>query len=135
MTPEVGTIARAELTVGDADLAAVFSEPPADRFPAVFATARMIALMEVAGSRVLRPLLKDGELSVGVSVDVMHTAPTPKGATVTAEARFTGMEGKLYVFEVRAFDRGGEIGRGFHKRAIVAADRLIQGAARRCVET
>lgn len=131
MTLEPGATGRAELTVGEGDLAAAFSEPPTDAFPAVFATARMIALMEVAGSRVLRPLLKDGELSVGVSVDVTHTAATPKGATVTAEARFTGMEGKLYVFEVRAFDAGGEIGRGFHKRAIVTTERLMLGAARR----
>jgi fluoroacetyl-CoA thioesterase len=131
MNLEPGATGTAQLTVGDADLATAFSQPPADAFPPVFATARMIALMEVAGSRVLRPLLRDGELSVGVTVDVTHTAPTPKGATVTAEARFTGMDGKLYVFEVRAFDAGGEIGRGVHKRAIIATERLLLGAARR----
>jgi predicted thioesterase len=41
------------------------------------------------------------------------------------------MEGKFYVFEVVAHDRGGEIGRGMHKRAIVNVDRLLSGAARR----
>jgi fluoroacetyl-CoA thioesterase len=47
---------------------------------------------------------------------------------VTAEARHVGQDGKLFVFELTARDRGGEIGRGTHERAIVAADRLLGGA-------
>ena len=103
-----------------------------DIFPGVLATARMIALMEVAASRVLRPLLAEGELSVGVTVEVSHSAATPPGATVRAAARFLRQEGKMYVFEVWAEDGGGEIGRGVHKRAIVSSERLEIGAARRC---
>jgi predicted thioesterase len=104
---------------------------PGDTFPAVFATSRMVALMEVAAARVLRPHLREGELSVGVTVDVVHTAATPPGATVTATARFVGKDGKLFLFEVSATDDAGEIGRGTHKRAVVAAERLVAGAARR----
>jgi len=33
-------------------------------------------------------------------------------------------------FEVVARDRGGEIGRGTHKRAIISAERLLAGAER-----
>jgi fluoroacetyl-CoA thioesterase len=91
----------------------------------------MIALMEVAASRVLIPLLGPGELSVGVTVDINHTAPTPLGAEVTATARYTGRDGKLFVFEVSASDPGGEVGSGRHKRAIVSSERLQSGAARR----
>lgn len=129
---EIGTTGTAEITVCGNDLATVLNQRPGDGFPPVLATARMIGLMELAGSRALHPLLKDGELSVGVSIDVAHAAATPIGAKVCAEARFTGMEGKLYVFEVVARDPGGEIGRGTHKRAIVAAERLLAGATRRC---
>lgn len=132
MSLEIGTLGTASLTVCGHDLANVLNQGPDDGFPAVFATARMVGLMELAGSRALHPLLKDGELSVGVSIDVTHTAATPIGVPVTAEARFTGMDGKLYVFEVSARDTGGEIGRGIHKRAIVSAERLLSGAARRC---
>lgn len=39
-----------------------------------------------------------------------------------------GREGKLYVFEVVARDNGGEIGRGKHKRVIIATERLLAGA-------
>lgn len=132
MSIEIGTLGTATLTVRGDDLATVTCQQPADGFPPVLATARMIGLMELAASRVFHPLLKEGEVSVGVSIDIMHTAATPIGAEVTAEARFKGMEGKLHLFEVSARDAGGEIGRGTHKRAIVTSERVASGAFRRC---
>jgi predicted thioesterase len=95
----------------------------------------MIGLMELAASRAMRPILGEGELSVGVNIAVTHGAATPIGAQVTAEATFTGMQGKLYAFEVVARDPGGEIGRGTHQRAVVLSERLIKGAERRCHES
>ena len=129
--PELNTTATATLIVGPQHLASSISSETGDEFPPVLATARMIALMEVAASRLLLPLLGPGELSVGVTVDINHTAPTPLGAEVTATARYTGREGKLFVFEVSCADKGGEVGRGWHKRAIVSSERLQSGAARR----
>ena len=129
--PEVNATASAHFTVAPSDLASALNLEPEDAFPPVFATSRMVALMELAASRVLRPHLREGETSVGVSLDVVHTAATPPGATVTATARFVGREGKLFVFEVLAADNAGEIGRGTHKRAIVTVERLVGGSARR----
>jgi fluoroacetyl-CoA thioesterase len=125
------SIASAQLVVGSGDLASALPLGAEDAFPAVFATARMVALMEIASARLLYPVLASGEMSVGVSVEVVHMAPTPQGATVTATSRYVGREGKLFLFEVVASDGGGEIGRGKHKRAIVSAERLQSGAARR----
>jgi predicted thioesterase len=127
----VNSTASARLTVASSDLASALNLEPADAFPAVFATSRMIALMELAAARVLRPLLRAGELSVGVSVDVVHTAATPPGATVTATAKFVGREGKLFLFEVSAADDAGDIGRGTHRRAIISTERLLAGAVQR----
>jgi fluoroacetyl-CoA thioesterase len=132
--PAVNSTASVYLTVAPSDLATTVNLEPADAFPPVFATSRMIGLMEVAAARVLRPHLREGEVSVGVSVDVVHTAATPPGATVTATAKFLGRDGKLFLFEVSATDDGGEIGRGTHKRAIVSTERLVAGAARRGAE-
>lgn len=129
---EAGAKANVIWRVTEADLASAIAVDLPDAFPGVFATARMVALMEVAAARVLLPLLAVGELSVGVTVDVVHSAATPVGATVRTTARFVRQEGKVYVFEVWAEDEGGEIGRGFHKRAIVVTERLLSGAARRC---
>jgi fluoroacetyl-CoA thioesterase len=125
------SIGRAERLVDENELASALAVDGDEAFPAVYATSRMVALMERAAARLMQPLLGAGELSVGVQLDVRHMVPTPPGATVRAEARFVGMEGKLYRFEVVAFDGAGEIGRGQHSRAIVEAARLVAGAARR----
>jgi len=129
--PELNIIGTATLVVGPQDLASSISSQTGDEFPPVLATARMIALMEIAAGRVLQPLLGPGELSVGVTVDISHTAPTPPGAEVIATARYAGREGRLFLFEVSVADPGGEVGRGWHKRAIVSSERLQSGAAKR----
>lgn len=90
--------------------------------------------MEIASARILIPFLSPGQLSVGVSVDVTHNAPTPVGSKVEAESKYIGRTGKgekLYEFEVVARDEGGEIGRARHVRAVVDARRLEEGAVKR----
>lgn len=128
---EIGAQASASRTVTATDLASTLADNPADAFPEVFATSRMIALMELAAAQVLRPLLADGELSVGVTVDVSHSAATALGETVSATATYVGREGKLYMFEVMASDGAGEIGKGTHRRAVISTARLLEGAQRR----
>jgi fluoroacetyl-CoA thioesterase len=130
-TIEPGQAAEAAMTVGETDTAAALALEPEDVFPAVFATSRMIALMELAAARLLRPRLEADQLSVGVSLDVRHDAPTPVGSQVRATATYLGPEGKLFRFRVEAFDEAGSIGHGEHVRAIVATERLLAGAARR----
>jgi predicted thioesterase len=129
--PQLNATASCELLVAPSDLASSLSTDPEDSFPPVLATSRMVAVMELASAKLLRPLLGAGELSVGVTIEVAHTAATPPGVVVKAVARYTGREGKLFRFEVVASDPGGEIGRGTHKRAIILAERLLSGAAKR----
>jgi fluoroacetyl-CoA thioesterase len=128
---EIGAQASVSRTVAAADLASALSDDHKDQFPDVFATARMVAFMELAAAQVLRPLLDDGQLSVGVTIDVTHSAATALGDTVRATATYLGREGKLYIFEVEAEDTAGEIGRGTHQRAIISTSRLLEGAQRR----
>jgi predicted thioesterase len=129
--PVIDATATAELVVGPNDLASSIATEGGDQFRAVLATARMVALMETAAARVLQPFLGPGELSVGVTIDIIHSAPTPPGIIVTANARYTGRDGKLFVFEISAHDQGGEAGRGSHKRAVVETERLVRAAAKR----
>jgi predicted thioesterase len=128
---QVGDAGEAKLRVGSADTARALASSTGDDFPEVLATSRMIALMEVAASRIMTGLLAPGQLSVGVGVDVRHLAATPVGVEVRAVATFLGMEGKLYRFQVQAFDGGGLIGEGHHTRAIIGVERLVQGAIAR----
>ena len=126
-----GQSAEASITVQESDTAEAIGLGEQDVFPAVFATSRMVALMEIAAARLMRPLLKEGELSVGVSIDVRHGAATPVGYRVRAVAAYVGQEGKLHRFKVEAFDDAGPIGSGEHLRAIVSTERLLGGARRR----
>jgi predicted thioesterase len=125
---QVGETFEETLVVGPDDTAKALARSPEEEFPAVFATTRMIGLMELAAAKGLRPLLGPGQLSVGVGVDVKHLAATPVGVEVRAVATYLGPEGKLHRFRVQAFDRGGVIGEGTHTRAIIDAERLVIGA-------
>src|SRR5262249_40111053 len=132
--PQPGDSASAEIVAGDGDLASAFRPAPTDDFPRVFSTARMVALMEIAASRILQASLGAGEMSVGVTIETTHVAATPPGARVRAHARYIGRggrDGKFYAFEVFAEDEKGEIGRGKHSRAIVERARLEASAAKR----
>ena len=128
---EVGAAAEISLTVQPSDTAQALSISPQDTFPEVLATSRMIALMELAAARAMKPLLQSGQLSVGVTVNIKHTAATPVGCVVRAVATYLGPEGKAYRFKVEAFDEAGPIGEGEHTRAIIATERLLTGAERR----
>jgi predicted thioesterase len=126
-----GDTAEITLEVRYEDTAHALSTLTDDTFPEVLSTSKMIALMELAAAKLLRPLLKDGELSVGVVVNVKHLAATPIGGRVRAVATYTGPEGKMHRFRVQAFDDAGLIGEGEHTRAIISTERLLAGAAKR----
>ena len=128
---QAGDCAEVALTVAHGDTAEALALSAEDSFPPVFATSRMIALMELAAARLMRRLLEPGQLSVGVALAVEHRAATPVGGRVRAVATYLRPEGKLYRFKVEAFDDAGPIGDGEHTRAIVATERLMAGAARR----
>lgn len=128
---QVGDTADAALTVQLSDTAHALALTAEDSFPEVFATSRMIALMELAAARLMNPLLEPGQLSVGVTLDVKHTAATLVGCRVRAVACYLGVAGKLRRFRVQAFDEAGMIGEGSHTRAIIDQARLLAGAARR----
>ncbi|NOR24462.1 MAG: thioesterase [Desulforhopalus sp.] len=118
-------------TVLQQDLASEVAVGTEDSFPEVLATSRVIGLMEVSAARLLQPLLKPGELSVGVGIDIKHFAPTPVGEEVSVVATFLEPDGKLYLFEVEVFDRAGKVASGKHSRAIVDKNRLMDGAKSR----
>lgn len=128
---KAGAEHRFTYQVEDADTAAALTSVTGEAYPRVFATSKCIALLELAAGKLLVPLLRPGELSVGVVVDVKHLAATRVGAKVEARARFVESDGKLWSFEVVATDGGGEIMRGVHKRAIIEEARLLASAAKR----
>ena len=85
----------------------------------VLATPKMIALMEKAATDLLEKILPENFTSVGISLNIQHTAPTPTGMKIFAEAEIIEVSGRKILFEVSAKDDVGEIGRGKHERFIV----------------
>ncbi len=126
-----GDTGEAAFIATDRDMASSLAVSAEDNFPEVFATSRMIALMELAGARLMKKILEPQQLSVGVGVFVKHLAATPNNTEVRAIATFLGMEGKLFKFRVEAFDTAGKIGEGEHTRAIIDEARLLAGARKR----
>lgn len=98
--------------------------PDLQAMPAVFATAFMIGLMEWACMKVIEPHLDPGEGSVGIHVDVSHSAVTLPGQTVTVEAECIKAEGRRITFRVVAHDGLDKIGEGTHQRMVVPWNRF-----------
>ena len=99
--------------------------------PEVFATGFMVGLMEWTCMQLIAPHLDPGEGSVGVRVDVSHTAATPSGLTVTLEAECVGVDGPRLTFRVKAHDGVEPIGEGSHQRFVVAWDTFNARVARK----
>ena len=133
MSLTVGKKASIDYKFEKKDLASNLNISADLTFPEVFATARMIALMECSAAKLMLPLLKDDEKSVGVNVNITHMAATLEDDVAISTATFVGMEGKLYKFEIEVIDSAGVCGRGTHTRAIVSTSRLIEGAQRRAL--
>ena len=93
----------------------------------VFGTPFMAAMMENAAMTCLQQFLEDVQGSVGTHLDITHTAPTPIGMKVTAEAEIKDVSenGKMVVFNVRAWDEKGPISSGIHTRAIINNEKFL----------
>ena len=68
----------------------------------VIGTATLVYYLEWAGRRVIEPYLDDDEEGVGHAISVVHRAPAPVGASLTARAALTRHEGNRVVCRVEA---------------------------------
>ena len=91
----------------------------------VFGTPFLLALMEEATCNAVSDVLEDGQSTVGVSMDIRHSAPSPVGMEVRAEAALTEVNGKMLTFSVIAYDQAGEIGSGTVCRCIIRSESFL----------
>jgi len=98
----------------------------ADVLPAVLSTPSLIWFLEHTALELMRPYLEDGEITVGVQVDVEHSAPTPLGRQIACRARVVHTDGPVVTFQVEAHDEQERIAKGLHKRRAVRAERLLK---------
>ena len=97
----------------------------------VFATPMLIALMEKAACECLSGCLETDQTSVGVEINVSHTAASPTGAEITATATIEYVFGRKVEFKATANDGAGEISNGRHTRVIVDPEKFMKKAKKR----
>ena len=91
----------------------------------VFATPSMVALMENAAMMAVASALPEGSATVGTQINTSHIKASPIGATITASAQLTEVEGRMLTFAVKAWDEKGVIGEGVHTRFVVDRERFL----------
>jgi len=97
--------------------------------PRVFSTGFMIGLMEWACVRFVNEHIDwPREQSVGIDVNLNHTAVTPPGLTVNVKGELVEVDGKRLVFSIVAHDGVDQISRGTHQRFIVNAEKFVAKA-------
>ena len=94
--------------------------------PDVFGTPFLVGLFEGVSAELMAPHLGPGEQSVGIGMNLKHTAPTPLGMEIRAKTEVTGVDGRKLTFKVEAFDEKEKIGEAVHERFIINADKFNQ---------
>lgn len=103
--------------------------------PPVFATAFLVGFVEWACIEGLRPYLAPELRTVGVHVDLSHSAATPVGMSVTADVELVAVEGRRLRFKVVCRDDAEVVSEGFHDRHIVEAPKLLARLARKKISS
>lgn len=125
-----GLVGTATMDVGEEHTAARLKS---GRAP-VLATPILVALMEAAAVDCIEQLLPAGQESVGVRIEIEHSAPTPVGMRVTARAELKQIERRTLVFDVEAHDARERVGHGRHVRVLVDRDRFRAKVSAKCDE-
>ena len=102
---------------------------------AVLATPVMINLIEAAALAAVEHLLPADHQSLGIHLDVSHTAATPVGLRVTATAEVSEVHGRTISFQVAARDEFEQIGGGTHRRVVVSVSRFDERVQRKLAQT
>lgn len=118
-----GHRASVALTVRQEDTARAIGSGDVD----VLATPRVLALAEEAAVDALGGALPEEQTSVGSWVELEHRAPTPVGATVTAEAVLLGVHGRRLEFSVSVTEAGEEVAHCRLRRMVVDRDDFLRG--------
>ena len=93
--------------------------------PRVLATGYMVGLIEWACIQAVNPHIDwPNEQTVGISINVNHTAATPPGLEVCARVRLIEVDGKRLVFETELDDGVDVISKGTHERFIISAEKF-----------
>lgn len=115
----IGLKGKAEKVVNEKNTAKAMGSGSLD----VLATPALVAMMEEAAVNALN--LAEGQTSVGISINIQHTAATPLGMKVGANAELIEVDGRKLTFKLEAFDEKEQIGTGVHQRFLVDVEKFM----------
>jgi predicted thioesterase len=93
----------------------------------VLGTPWMISFMERVSNRLVAAQLPEGQISVGVHVDVRHLAATPVDVEIRVRAEVLEVLKNRVKLSIEAWDNQDKIGEGTHLRAVVDKIRFMTG--------
>ena len=100
--------------------------------PEVLATGFLVGLMEFACIKFINPHIEwPRQQTVGIQINLSHTAATPPGFTVTIKGRLEKMDGRKLSFVLDASDGVDSIGQATHERFIIDAEKFNASVARK----
>ena len=117
-----GLKATVEIVVGTRDTAAHVGSGKIG----VLATPILVTLLESAALEAVEEFMRPGQQTVGTRLDISHTAATPVGMRVRAQAELIEVEGRKLTFKLHAEDESETICGGVHERLIISVDRFDQ---------
>jgi len=91
----------------------------------VLGTPAVLALLEQAACAAIASSLDPGDTSVGTWAELEHLAASKVGATVTASAELSGVDGRALEFTCEAREGDRIVARARHRRAIVDRERFL----------
>lgn len=91
----------------------------------LLATPTLAALMIEASVKLIDPLLPEGYITIGKTLEIDHENPTIEGINVIVTARLMEVDGSRLSLEITATDEVGKIGIGYHERYIVVKSLLM----------
>ena len=118
---EIGITYTSTTVVDNSNTAAALGSGDMD----VFATPAMVALMENAAMNAVAPHLEQGQTTVGTQITTSHIKASALGATISATATLTAVDGRSLTFDIVAHEGDKVIGEGTHTRFIVDRERFL----------
>ena len=106
--------------------------PEGGKMPEVLATGFLVGLMEFACIKFVNPHIEwPRQQTVGIQINLSHTAATPPGFMVTIKGRLEKVDGRKLSFVLDASDGVDSIGQATHERFIIDAEKFNASVARK----
>ena len=97
----------------------------------LMSTPSLVAILISASAKLLNPLVSEGSVTVGGSVELRHEQPTLLGEKVWMVVTVRNVNGNRISLDFVASDKSGVIASGKHERFVVNGENILDTAYKR----